>query len=110
MGFEAMLTIDLKESSHDQREFFYKHLENKGWSKLKDVDTAWSKPFPSLSSILIIRTEINSDLDFAANKTGCKYEAWFLIGCHGESVRYRTNTEVFSNAFPSLLSEPSSSE
>ena len=39
-----LLTLDLARADGEKRESFYKTLTARGWSKLPDLTTAWTKP------------------------------------------------------------------
>ncbi|MGD1455284.1 hypothetical protein [Vibrio harveyi] len=87
MAIEVMLTLDLHTKSALQRGAFYKNLEDNGWRKLSNVDTAWTKRFlvPQAFSYAEIEGNVKYEVNSGAVLCDCKYDAWFLIGGFSES-------------------------
>jgi hypothetical protein len=45
MGYKALITFDLVNTSKEQRGEFYKKLEELKWSKIKPLTTTWKCHF-----------------------------------------------------------------
>ncbi len=45
MGYKVLVTLDLKNTSDDEREKFYEVLEQEKWKKIKSLTTSWKVSF-----------------------------------------------------------------
>lgn len=68
---EALLTLDLKDATAEQRAAFHKSLEDNGWEKVEDVDHAWTATLEDMTRTEAIE-EIDEDLAEAAESSGTR--------------------------------------
>ena len=86
---EALLTLDLKQATDDQRAAFHRSLEENGWESVEDVDHAWTATLEDMNREEVIE-EIDEDLAEAAESSGARryraalqlspQAAWFFEG------------------------------
>ncbi len=86
---EALLSLDLKDASADQRAAFEASLEENGWESVDDVEHAWTATLEDMNREEAIE-EIDEDLAEAAEASGARryraalqlspQAAWFFEG------------------------------
>jgi len=65
MGWNVLITIDLPKEEASKRKDLYEQLEEKGWSKVKNVTTTWEVNFSEESSSQEALATVEQDLEEA---------------------------------------------
>lgn len=88
-ALEALLILDLKDATEEQKNAFFASLAANDWEAVPEVRGAWSATFEEMSRDDVV-DEVDGDLDEAAEAGGVKsyaaalqfseHQAWVLEG------------------------------
>lgn len=69
MGYKALITLDLTDTTSEQRKIFYEYLTNENWIKINNLTTAWQVAFNDKTLRENAVSIIFNDLQIAKNKS-----------------------------------------